>query len=217
MGYTDQQNRTNPLLLGGAMGVNALMIAGIMFAVPDVTKTVGDLPTVIIDLFKPTPPPVTIKPDLPKSETVKAQPVVTPPVAYRSPAQGENTLTAMGTLTDFPPVSEPSFGLIKEPEPVTLTPVFRSAALNPRYAADLQPEYPPAMIRQEIEGSVTLRVLVGSDGRVKAVEPVRFDAPAFLESARTQALRKWRFIPATRDGEAVESWREMTVRFQIPR
>lgn len=215
MGYTDQQNRTNPLLLGGAMGVNALMIAAIMFAVPDVTKTVGDLPTVIIDIFKPTP--VTVKADRPKTKTVKSQPVATPPIANRSSAQGENTLVATAILTDIPPISEPYFGLVKDPEPVTLTPVFFGATLNPRFAGDLQPEYPPAMIRQEIEGSVTLRVLVGTDGRVKQVEPVRFDAPVFLDSARTQALRKWRFIPATRAGQAVESWREMTVRFQIPR
>jgi protein TonB len=51
---------------------------------------------------------------------------------------------------------------------------------------------------------------------VKALEAVRAAAPAFLEATRRQALVKWRFLPATRGGLPVESWREMTVRFELP-
>ena len=39
---------------------------------------------------------------------------------------------------------------------------------------------------------------------------------AELCNISSQAVSKWRFLPATRDGEAIESWREMTVRFQLP-
>jgi protein TonB len=67
-----------------------------------------------------------------------------------------------------------------------------------------------------MEGFATVRVLIGTDGRVKQVEAVKASDPAFLDATRKQALAKWRFLPATRDGEAVESWREMTVRFQLP-
>jgi protein TonB len=45
---------------------------------------------------------------------------------------------------------------------------------------------------------------------------LRADDPSFLEATRKQALAKWRFLPATRDGQPVESWREMTVRFELP-
>ena len=69
------------------------------------------------------------------------------------------------------------------------------------------------MIRAEMEGFATVRVLIGTDGRVKQVEA---SDTAFLDATRKQALSKWRFLPATRDGEPVESWREMTVRFQLP-
>jgi periplasmic protein TonB len=48
------------------------------------------------------------------------------------------------------------------------------------------------------------------------VEPIRFDEDAFLAATRKQALSSWRFLPATQDGEPVESWKEMTVRFQMP-
>lgn len=60
-----------------------------------------------------------------------------------------------------------------------------------------------------------MKVLVGIDGRVKAVELVSADDPGFAEATRRQALRHWRFRPATRDGVPVESWRTMTVRFRM--
>jgi protein TonB len=47
-------------------------------------------------------------------------------------------------------------------------------------------------------------------------DPVRFDIAEFLAATRRQALAKWRFKPATLDGVAVESWKEMTVRFVMP-
>ena len=94
--------------------------------------------------------------------------------------------------------------------------VFSAARINPGYANALQPLYPPGMIRAEMEGFATVRVLIGTDGRVKQVEAVKASDTAFLDATRKQALSKWRFLPATRDGEPVESWREMTVRFQLP-
>ncbi|OHT17736.1 Gram-negative bacterial tonB protein [Sphingomonas haloaromaticamans] len=71
------------------------------------------------------------------------------------------------------------------------------------------------MARQEIEGVVVVRVLIGADGRVKAVEQVSTTDPAFFEATKRQALRAWRFRPATRDGVAVESWRTMRVKFEM--
>jgi periplasmic protein TonB len=45
---------------------------------------------------------------------------------------------------------------------------------------------------------------------------LRADRPDFFDTTRDQALRKWRFTPATEDGTPVESWREMTVKFEMP-
>ena len=43
------------------------------------------------------------------------------------------------------------------------------AELDPRYAGAFQPDYPASEQRREIEGVVKVRVLIGTDGRVKAV------------------------------------------------
>jgi periplasmic protein TonB len=70
-------------------------------------------------------------------------------------------------------------------------------------------------LRLEIEGSVTVRVLIGTDGRVRQVQVVRATDPEFAKATERQALRAWRFKPATRDGVPVEDWQTLTVRFDI--
>jgi protein TonB len=89
------------------------------------------------------------------------------------------------------------------------------AELDPRYAGAFQPDYPASEQRREIEGVARVRVLIGTDGRVKAVELVSTDSPGFFAETKRRALAKWRFTPATRGGVAEESWKTMTVRFEI--
>jgi protein TonB len=58
-------------------------------------------------------------------------------------------------------------------------------------------------------------VLIGADGRVKAVEKLRATSDAFFRATEQQALRHWRFKPATVDGRPVEARKVMTVHFQL--
>lgn len=107
-----------------------------------------------------------------------------------------------------------------EPGPVTRPadpppPPLILAKLDPRYAAGFQPDYPASEQRREVEGVARVRVLIGIDGRVKAVELVSTDSPGFFEETKRRALAKWRFKPATRGGVAEESWQVMTVRFEM--
>ena len=89
------------------------------------------------------------------------------------------------------------------------------AQLDQRYAGLFQPDYPARAQREGIEGVAVVRVLIGTDGRVKAVELVSTDDPAFFEATKRRALTKWRFRAATRGGVPEESWKEMRVRFEI--
>lgn len=100
------------------------------------------------------------------------------------------------------------------PEPRPLPePVRTDAQMDPR--SELQPDYPAAEERAQVEGSVTVRVLIGTDGRVKSVEKVRAASDAFFRTTERQALRHWRFKPATVDGRPVESRKTITVHFRL--
>lgn len=109
-------------------------------------------------------------------------------------------------------------GVVPQPLPdiKAVTPVLTDARINTRFADALQPSYPPGLIRQNIEGVVVVRVLVGTNGRVTDVTLVRADHPDLFSATERQARAKWRFHPATRDGVPIESWHDMTVRFEIP-
>lgn len=102
-------------------------------------------------------------------------------------------------------------------EPITPIPepVIVQAKLNPRYARQFQPRYPSGLLRMDIEGNVSVRVLVGTNGRVKDIQLLSSPQPEFWESTRKHALRKWRFQPATKDGKPIEGWINLKVRFEI--
>lgn len=215
MAYTDTRGRASKTSIGGAIAINGLMIAGIIFAAPDILPPDMTRMT-LIDILQPKP--VTpIEPQKPVDHPRNPTPA-TPPRSDRGPATptSSNDLTTTASDDSVGPTGTGITTSVIEEPPIKIEPIFKGAQLNPRYADALQPTYPPGMIRAEIEGVVTIRVLIGTDGRVKQVEAVRSDNDAFLETTRRQALGKWRFLPATRDGVPVESWREMTVRFRLP-
>ena len=114
-------------------------------------------------------------------------------------------------LPETPPLPNRDFVAIDPPTPPA--PVIRAA----RFArnASLQPSYPTIMLRAEIEGSVTVRVHIDTNGRVIEVQRVHADHDAFFDATRRHALRNWRFEPATRDGRPVDSWQQHTVTFRI--
>lgn len=115
-----------------------------------------------------------------------------------------------------PPAGTGSGPSVADDPPLPLPkPRLVLAELDPRFAGMFQPDYPASEQRRELEGITKVRVLIGTDGRVKAVELVSTDSPGFFEETKRRALAKWRFKPATRGGVAEESWKVMTVRFQI--
>jgi len=92
---------------------------------------------------------------------------------------------------------------------------FRAAVRDPLFARSFQPDYPVGMLQREIEGTVTIRVLIGIDGRVRQAQVISATEPEFARATERQALKAWRFKPAMRGPDAVEDWQTLTVRFDI--
>ena len=202
-----------PGSLAVAVAINVALVGALLLSNPQFVPRPPDdtLSTRNIPLTPPPEPQPT-----PEAKARAEQRIVTPP------EQPDRSTAVDPTLFDYPPLPplppQPDPGPTATgggPETLPLPPVLVGAASDPRFARDLQPDYPAAERRLEREGQVRLRVLVGVDGRVQQVERVDATSDAFFHATERQALTKWRFKPATRDGIPYESWKVMTVTFRL--
>jgi protein TonB len=204
--------RHHPVAALLAVGLPVALVVAVALSpmiaetMPKTAPMVGTL----IRLPKPPPPPPEPTPDAkPVPRTASATDTVKP-VVETMPTSG-NRVVEGPVIPDIIPVDPgPPAKPVDPPLPKL---VF--ADLDPRFAGAFQPDYPAREQRGGIEGIAKVRVLIGTDGRVKAVELVSADSQGFFEETKRRALAKWRFKPATRGGVPEESWKVMTVRFEI--
>jgi TonB family protein len=79
----------------------------------------------------------------------------------------------------------------------------------------VEPLYPREAKAQHIEGTVTLRLVVGTDGRVRSSREL--NGPDVLVPAALAAVREWRFIPALLNGQPVDTEKDVSIDFQLSR
>lgn len=92
------------------------------------------------------------------------------------------------------------------------------AGLALQYAHAPAPEYPRAALLAGAEGVVVLEVHVGRDGRPVDVRVHRSSGNRELDrAALRQIQRRWTFLPAMRDGVAVEATGLVPVAFNLAR
>lgn len=211
-----QPKRFNPGSMGLAVGINAMVLAGLVFSAPVVERITGNGP---IDIYTPREAPPPPPEPLPEPEPQpRADPapehietVSDPIVDVAEPTQGPIFIDVGPTIGTLDGTGTDPVKLDPAPPP----PMLIGAKVDPRYADALQPDYPPSERRAGNEGLVEVRVKIGIDGRVKEVRRVSAASDAFFETTRRQALRSWRFTPATRGGVPEESWKTMSIRFVL--
>lgn len=161
-------------------------------------------------------------------EVVNIVPSAPPPPAPTDPVEPEvrlpNTPMVSDPIIDVPDYTFDPVDLTHMPEfptgrtlPTIPEVVPEPIVLDARFAsmANVQPRYPSNLLRQDVEGTCTIRVRIAPSGRVVEARPVDATHPAFCDATERQALRSWRFEPATRDGVPIESWQQHTVVFEI--
>jgi protein TonB len=134
------------------------------------------------------PPPPAPKPPPPAPPPPPTAPVVTTP----SPAAIQ--------LPAAPAVAAP----VAPPAPAA--PAVRTSAVIQAGATCAKPDYPSASRRLEEEGTVTLKFLIGVDGRVMQAEVEKTSGFQRLDEAARNALSKCQFKPGTVDGKPEQSW-----------
>ena len=84
------------------------------------------------------------------------------------------------------------------------------------YGEDPPPPYPAHSRREGEQGTVTLHVLVASNGTVERVEIAQSSGFDALDDAAMVTVReRWRFVPARRGGTPAESWVLVPIRFAL--
>ncbi len=214
--YADRYAKTGikPGSLSVAIGLNGAILAALIFSAPEIIK----IPTPHIDIFdvkEAPPPPPEVKIDKVDPKPNQQAPIERPVAPEQVIPTTSTTDFTTTTTTEPPPIpGAGGTGTSTIIEPVRL-PTLTGATRDSRYANAFQPTYPAAERRAGNEGRVVVRVLIGTDGRVKQVEKVSAASDAFFEVTERQALNKWRFKPATRDGVPQESWQILSVSFRL--
>jgi protein TonB len=205
------QKRNSPSSLALVIALHGGLIAAVvMIKSPQFTRLVD--PPLIVDSIE-IPPDPAVDPPPPRHRTEQ-------PVSRIDQVERViETNTNAGTVVDtgqHPAELAVNTGtgdrILPPPPPL---PFRRAAELDPRYAGELQPPYPATEQRAEREGFVRVRVTIGPDGRVVAIERLSATSDAFWRVTEQHARRHWRFRPATLDGRPVEDSKVMTLNFRL--
>lgn len=124
-------------------------------------------------------------------------------------ADGDEAEGAYVVETAPAPVPEPARPAA--PPPATATASPDSA---PVPVSSPPPRYPRRALRRGESGEALLRVHVGADGVPQAIDLVRSSGSRSLDRAATDAVRRWRFSPARRDGQPVAGVVQVPIAFQ---
>lgn len=155
---------------------------------------------------RPAPPPPARKPPPPEPAPVTAArppddrpprpPAAAAPAARPAPAAATARPSAVAAAPGEPAASQ-------------------GPTLGARAVSSPRPRYPMIARRRGLEGRVVLRVRVSPAGTPEAVELAESSGVDSLDDAAAEAVRRWRFSPALRDGVAVAALLDIPVRFRL--
>ena len=164
----------------------------------------GPVEAVLLEETKPDIPPP--PPPPPPKNLPPPPPAYVPPgeVAVAAPTP----VNAIAAVSNTPqPVAPPS------PMPVSSGPVVTAAVISASSCE--KPEYPSASKRLEEEGTVTLKFLVGADGKVIESAVEKSSGFRRLDEAARAGLSKCQFKPGTVDGKPQQTWASMKYTWRL--
>jgi protein TonB len=179
-------------------GIGVVMVVGL--AINAIKKEIERVTTV--DIEEPPPPEEPDEPPPPQENTAPPPPVAPPPPISIAPAP-----PPIQTQPTIPPPSPPA---LKIPPPAPAgpppAPPAPSKARGARtknersWAARIQENYPARALREEIEGTVGVRVTVTADGRATGCSVTASSGSDILDAAACAGMERYaRFEPALDD------------------
>jgi len=114
---------------------------------------------------------------------------------------------------------------IQVPDPKKFTPSFGksdgrsfqiSGPISRRHVIRrLYPEYPMEAKQRGISGEVTIKFWVLPDGIIEKMIVEKTSGSEILDKAAQDAIKKWLFAPLGREGERINQWGLLKVKFEL--
>ncbi len=163
-------------------------------------------------LFRPEPVP----------EPEPAPQPVPEPAPEPEPAPQTESAASPEPEPEPEPVPEP----IPEPAPAPLrgesgqqdsvaATATTAASYDAGYLNNPAPRYPIRAFREQAQGTVVVRAQVLPTGESGAIELQESSGFELLDEAAIKAIEKWRFKPATQDGEPISQWVSIPITFRL--
>jgi len=199
--------KATPIEMAEPITVSLLAAAPILDATPvkpkEQTKKVTPAKPkvkVVPKLIKPIETPAELKPQETEAEPVETPQPVSDPVI--------NEETAPNIAKDPSPVE----ASIEAEEEQYDPPKFGVAYLN-----NPTPKYPTLSKRAGEQGRTVLRVLVSMAGDAESVGIATSSGFDRLDNAAVDAVRRWRFVPARKGGQALSAYVLVPIKFSLDR
>jgi periplasmic protein TonB len=149
---------------------------------------------------EPTPPP---PPQQQKPLPTPKIPVPKAPPSERAIVQDEPPLAASQ------PTEQPTEAAEPTAAPVVLPQADASELNNPA------PAYPALSKRLNEQGTVVLDILVKADGSIGDIQLKTSSGYPRLDDAALRAIKNWRFVPASRGGDAIDYRYDLPFEFTL--
>jgi periplasmic protein TonB len=187
---------------------------------PEVRQAAQEVLVRLID--PPQPQPEVKPPEPPRSKPTPARqapPMAPPPIL--TAAAVASAPVASFTVAPQPPAPPalPPIDAVPAPPAPAAPPAAPPAVIAARFDADYlsnpKPVYPVASRRLGEEGKVVLRVHVSAEGTARTVEVKQSCGFSRLDEAAKAAVEQWRFVPARRGADAIDSWVSVPIVFSL--
>lgn len=169
------------------------------------------MPQAASSIAQPMTPPVTPTPSNPN-------PIVNAPasaaVADRFSQPAEPAAPSGSGATDVAP-SAAAIGGTAGGASAAPPPAVHKSVSAPRILSKVEPDYPEDARQDGIAGTVGVKIEVLENGRTGEVRIVHSSGRSSLDEAALQAVRRWRFVPAEEDGQAIRCFTTLAVVFDL--
>lgn len=194
-----------------AVHATALLMLLMPMAAPQL-QAIASKPKPVIRWIEKAPEPIVVVPVVPTTPT---PPVTSPPTQITRP-------TINPPITSAPSVID--MGTEVAIETATASADIAGPATNPgplpsatlEYVSASSPRYPLNELRNGVQGTVVLRVLVDIDGKPIDVSIETSSGNRNLDRTALQhVLKTWRFKPAMQNGQAVQAYGLVPIAFSL--